>query len=245
MEIILLGGLVALFLFLYPVFAAKTVNVGNGTGIVLALLLIGYAFKADQINSWLIGSDLGIMLLTLIMIVVVVVLMATFAMVGAWRLKPSGAATVIVLGCKVEGDRPSAVLTSRLKAARRYLENHPEAECILSGGKGADENITEAECMYDYLVKAGIASSRLYREDRSTSTRENLLYSLEIIIRRHLNWEIAIITSEFHQYRAGVIARKLGLKPAAVVARTPVMYFLTLYIRELYGILLEWIIRKR
>ncbi len=245
MEVLLLAGLLGLFLFMYPVLAAKIVNIGNVTGIVLLLLLVGYAFNADWINSWLSGSAMGVLILTIMTVLIAVALVITGAMIGTWRLKPNPEATVIVLGCKVDGDRPSAILTSRLKAALSYLERHPEANCILSGGKGADEKIAEADCMYDYLLKSKIASSRLYREDRSTSTRENLQFSQEIISRHHLNQEIAIVTSEFHQYRAGLIARKLGFNVTAVVARTPMMYFGTFYVRELYGILLEWITRKR
>lgn len=245
MEVVLVFGLLGLSLFLYPAVRSKTVNSGSVTGMFLSMLLIGYSFEAKRINGFLTGSRSGIFVITALAVLALLAMAITIAMIGAWRLKPDPNATLIVLGCKVDGDRPSVILASRLKAARRYLESHPEARCILAGGKGAADNLAEADCMYDYLVKSGIASARLYRENRSTSTRENLVFSQEIISRYHLSQEIAIVTSEFHQYRAGLIARELGFKPTVVIARTPAVYFLTYYIRELYGILLEWINRKR
>ena len=93
---------------------------------------------------------------------------------------------MIVLGCGVNGDRPSLMLTERLDAAYDYLNTHEEVVCILSGGQGKGENISEAECMYRSLTEKGIARDRLYKEDRSTSTRENLLYSKKIIEEKNL-----------------------------------------------------------
>lgn len=117
---------------------------------------------------------------------------------------------------------------------------HPDSVCILSGGQGSDEIISEAECMYRYLTEKGIDPDRLYQEDRSASTRENLAFSREIIEAEHLNPHIAIATSEFHEYRAGKIAESLGLDHSAVPGRTPGYLFAAYYVRELYGILYEW-----
>ena len=55
---------------------------------------------------------------------------------------------------------------------------NPKLQCILSGGQGANEEISEAKCMYQYLASKGIDPHRLYQEDKSTSTRENILFSI-------------------------------------------------------------------
>ena len=148
---------------------------------------------------------------------------------------------LIVLGCGVNGDRPSLMLTERLDAAYDYLNTHEEVVCILSGGQGKGENISEAECMYRYLTEKGIARDRLYKEDRSTSTRENLLYSKKIIEEKNLDPQVIIVTNEFHEYRASVIAEHTGIKPSAVCGKTAWWLLPTYYLRELYGIVFEWI----
>ena len=80
--------------------------------------------------------------------------------------------------------------------------------CIWWNGRG--RKISEAECMYRYLTKKGINSSRIIKEDKSTSTRENLRFSKKIMEEKGLGNNIAIATSEYHQYRASQIAKSLG-----------------------------------
>ena len=91
------------------------------------------------------------------------------------------------------------------------------------------------------LTEKGIAQDRLYKEDRSTSTRENLLYSKKIIEEKNLDPQVIIVTNEFHEYRASVIAEHTGIKPSAVCGKTAWWLLPTYYLRELYGIVFEWI----
>ncbi len=56
------------------------------------------------------------------------------------------------------------------------------------------------------------------------------------------NKEIAIVTNEYHEYRAGMVADALEMEHSAVPARTPLWLFPTYYIRELYGIIYEWVL---
>ena len=53
---------------------------------------------------------------------------------------------------------------------------------------------------------------------------------------------IAIVTNEYHEYRAFMIAEVLGLEHSAVPAKTPWWLFPTYYIREVYGIIYEWVL---
>ena len=63
------------------------------------------------------------------------------------------------------------------------------------GGQGSDENISEAQCMYDALVRDGISADRLYLEPNSTSTKENLDFSLKVIEENGLSRNIAVVTN--------------------------------------------------
>ena len=177
-----------------------------------------------------------------IVICVCVILYALF-MPAAHKLLCAFWQTVIgkVLGCKVYGERPSISLEERLKAALAYLNANPASACIVSGGQGADETISEAECMYLYLTSNGIAPNRIYKEDQSTTTRENLAFSYEIIKEHGLNEQIAIATNNYHEYRAGQIAEGMGLEYGAVSGKTALWLLPTYYARELFAILYEWV----
>lgn len=242
-------GVLGLIWFLTPFAVGRIMNLGNGTGAVIMALIIAYgAFmpKINQAIKKLYAQKIGKVILTGILVVVAAVILLagveTAFMIKAATAKPSENATVVVLGCRAYGSRPSIMLASRLDAAYEYLTEHPDVICIVSGGQGPDESMPEAECMYLYLTEKGIAPERIYQENRSTSTRENLLFSQEIIEAEGLNPEIAIVTNEYHEYRAGMVADALEMEHSAVPARTPLWLFPTYYIRELYGILYEWVL---
>ena len=84
---------------------------------------------------------------------------------------------VVVLGAGVNGTRPSLPLQERIDAAYDYLVAYPDAVCIVSGGQGNGENITEAQCMYNELTAMGIETDRIWLEQRATNTRDNIRFS--------------------------------------------------------------------
>ena len=147
---------------------------------------------------------------------------------------------VIVLGAGVNGETPSLTLRTRIDAAAAYLEEHPDVPVVLSGGQGPGEAITEAECMRRALVRRGVDESRLYPEERSTSTQENLRYSRAILEELGVDpaRRVAIVTSDFHLCRARLM---WGGDTAAVPAHLPsALYFQCLtvnyFIREAFGL---------
>lgn len=147
---------------------------------------------------------------------------------------------VIVLGAGVNGETPSLILRTRIDAAAAYLEEHPDVPVVLSGGQGPGEAITEAECMRRALVRRGVDESRLYPEERSTSTQENLRYSRAILEELGVDpaQRVAIVTSDFHLCRARLM---WGGDTAAVPAHLPsALYFQCLtvnyFIREAFGL---------
>ena len=129
---------------------------------------------------------------------------------------------IVVLGCLVRNSGPSASLWDRIYAARDYLEGHPDVIAILSGGKGSDEPMTEAQCMYDQLVKLGVSPERLWLEDKATSTWENIQFSLDLIERRTGTrpTKLGILSSEYHLFRATMFAHDLGIEAVGIPART-------------------------
>ena len=132
------------------------------------------------------------------------------------------------------------MLTRRMEAALVYLKNNPEAICIASGGQGPGEAISEAECMRRFLVAGGIEESRIYLEDRSTSTYENLHFSAAIIAAHDLPREVAIATDIYHQCRAQGLAYSERLLGFAVVSRTTYSLLPFYWLREIAAIWASW-----
>ena len=149
---------------------------------------------------------------------------------------PKGNATVVVLGCQVRGDTPSLLLYKRIETAFEYLKANPNAKCIASGGKGSDENISEAECIKEYLVDMGIDESRIFVENKSVNTNENIKFSAEIIKKNGLNENMAIVTDGFHEMRAALIAKRLGYECGAVSSKTPMRYVSAFTTREVIAL---------
>ena len=127
------------------------------------------------------------------------------------------------------------MLARRLEAARLYLEAHPDAPVVVSGGYEERAGTSEAAVMAAWLVERGIDPARIHLEDHSHSTEENLAFSAEIIGREGLPRALAVATDGFHQYRAAIYARKNGLAAAALPAGTPWGLFPSYWVRDIFG----------
>lgn len=158
-------------------------------------------------------------------------------MTAAACAPPPEGATVVVLGAALRGEQPSRMLAERLKTAAAYLRDHPESSCVVSGGQNDDEIISEAEAMKRYLVGLGIEESRIYLEDRSTNTEENLRMSRDVVEREGLPDAVVVATQEFHQLRARIHAEEAGFEEiGALAARTPWYLFGGYWIRDFAGV---------
>lgn len=126
---------------------------------------------------------------------------------SARRGRERGApAVILVPGYRLLRDgAPAAVLTARLTAARAYLDGHPAARAVLSGGSRDGGSRTEAAVMAGWLEERGVGPDRLLREERSATTAENMRFC-----RTLTEGNIGLVTSGFHLYRAVGEARKAG-----------------------------------
>ena len=115
---------------------------------------------------------------------------------------------LIVLGAHVNGTELSRALRFRVDRAWEYLRENPSTVAVLSGGRGVNEQISEARAMAEDLRNRGLPESRIILEERSSSTAENLKYSLELIGDKSSS--IGVVTNNFHVFRGVAIGRKLG-----------------------------------
>lgn len=234
-----------------------------GASAFLAFALVGYRFLALVLLGFLALTGLYHLLfrygrrkpgrarrlktaLTALVLLAAACFSAFFGIVAAAAKtdREPEAPFLLVLGAGVNGTVPSLSLYNRLTAAKDYLEAYPEARAILSGGQGPGEEITEAECMRRWLEAAGIAPARLILEEESTSTYENIRNSLALIeaMGENPRGRLAIVSSEYHLYRAKSLAKELGAEPLGVAGKTtmPVLK-LNYLLREAAAAFIMWI----
>lgn len=164
---------------------------------------------------------------------------------GAWgSADTENVDAVIVLGAGVNGERPSLTLQTRIRAAEKYLAALDKSvPVILSGGQGGGEDISEAECMRRELAALGVDETRLVLEEKSTNTRENLTNSCAILREMGLDLSseetrIAIITNDFHLYRAKLLWEENATAEAiGVDAKLPWLFLsVNYYVREAFAL---------
>ena len=145
---------------------------------------------------------------------------------------------VIIHGAGLlEGERVSKLLAERLdKAIEVYRKDPTPTILIPSGGKGADEKISEAEAMERYLLEKGIPADRIIKEDQSATTFENLEKSKAIIDAQPGNKYTALVTSNYHVYRALRYCRKIGLKCIGIGSHVAFYYWPSALIREFIAV---------
>lgn len=246
--VLLLAALLGCFFFALP-FLAGIINIGNIAGLIASILLLLCVLLREPLGQWLhtlwqhkagkitLSILGGIIAAGLLLCLVLSIMMGT----AASRKPKQEPAAVIVLGCKVNGTQPSLMLSRRLNAAYVYLAAHPDVPVVVSGGQGSNEDISEAQCMAEYLIAKGIDENRILMEDKSTSTSENLRFSKALLEEKGIRGTLMLATDGFHQYRAQYLAKQEGLACYAVSAETSWYLLPTYWVREWFGILHAWV----
>ncbi len=153
--------------------------------------------------------------------------------------------TVIVLGCKTIDGNPSVMLKARLDTAIEYLNENPQAVCVVTGGQGSDEIEPEAVTMERYMITKGINKSRIYTETNSTNTKENLMFSKEIIKEQNLPADVVIVSEIYHVYRGVRNAEKNGLNACSLPAPTNTPWAVPSYwVREIFAVTRDYIVER-
>lgn len=176
---------------------------------------------------------------TAVVLAVAVIVLAAMGRAAADRPTDDGAPdTVILLGCQVYDGKPSVMLQGRIDAAYDYLTAHPNAVCVTTGGLDShDEPYTEGGCAARELMAMGIAPERIFAEEKSFDTRENLLFAAEIIRVNGLDTHVVIASDNFHQFRGQLFARQAGLTPQSAGCTSPWFLGPGYACREVVGIL--------
>jgi uncharacterized SAM-binding protein YcdF (DUF218 family) len=170
-----------------------------------------------------------------------------YAFVYGLMARTGGSDFVIVLGAGLgAGGKVPPLLASRLDRGHEIWNSlnrratGPGPLLIVSGGKGDDERVPEATAMASYLVARGFSADHLLLEERSRNTEENLLFSKAIMDQVQAGARCTIVTSDFHAFRAAMIARRLGIRGQVTGARVAGYYRPSGMLREFAAVLLGY-----
>ncbi|MBR4655837.1 MAG: YdcF family protein [Oscillospiraceae bacterium] len=226
----------------------------NLLGILLALVLVGgqvllfvrdYSVSGSQQEVML--HDLLSNLLAAIYLYFECMMLGTMVADGVTaRYEPEKDKDyLIVLGCAIRRDgTPTPLLRGRLERALRFARAQ-EAQTgrapifVLSGGQGADETVSEAECMRRWLAEQGVPAERMLLEDRSTDTAENMAFSKELIFARDPQARVAFSTNKFHVFRSGIKARRVKLRAVGMGCKSKWYFWPNAAVREFIGLLTQ------
>lgn len=241
-----------LYTFLYTM-SFNQVNFGNVTGsifcISVILLVILYPFMRKKKALRVIAKTAAVLQLVFAVYCCIISGFILSEMMHGEKEVVSVSSqgypqTVIVLGCMVIDGEPSPMLAIRIQKAEEYLNAHPDAVCVAAGGKGSNEEISEAECIRRTLVRGGIDESRIYVEDESTDTTENILFSKEIIEAYDLPRDVVVVSECYHIFR-GVRQAKLNGLHASGIYPDPAPVIMTLpsyWLREIMAVTRDFIV---
>lgn len=134
------------------------------------------------------------------------------------RSNDSGPAeAIVVMGAAQFNGIPSAVFQARLDTARRLFEEGAAPLIVVSGGKMAGDEFTEAEAGRNYLVNLGVPESVILLEHLSTDTEESLTNVAGVLEPLGIT-DILVVSDGFHLYRSALHARGNGLSPSGNAA---------------------------
>lgn len=240
--VLFLVGIAFLIYFLCVAFF-----VGHGTNfyfiwLILAVVVMTFAillkrgFFITHFPLWI----RRIFVILLCMGVMIFGIVEGFIISGFSMKGQPGADYVIVLGAQMKADGPSKALQYRLDEAIRYLNENPSSKVIVSGGQGSDEHISEAQGMYEYLVEKGIEKDRIIKEDKSVNTTQNLAFSAEYLDRERDS--VAVVTNNFHVFRAVKIAEKAGYQNVCgIAAKGEPFLQINNMMREFFGVMKDFL----
>lgn len=113
---------------------------------------------------------------------------------------------IMILGCGVDGEQPSLMLTDRLELGIELYKKGYAPKIIMSGDHGREE-YDEVNVMKNYAIELGVPSEDIFMDHAGFSTYESMYRAKEIFNVK----KMLIVTQKYHLYRAIYDARALGI----------------------------------
>lgn len=153
---------------------------------------------------------------------------------------------IMILGSGIRGRNMLLVQRQRVDAGLEYIKDNPDIKIILSGGQGPGEDISEAEAMRIYLVQHGVKNENIIMEEKSRNTMQNMKYTSDILKKTDVrkNIRLAVVTSNFHVFRAKFLAQRCGFEAEGVSAPVNHLLLPNYCVREYFGIIKSFILDR-
>ncbi len=186
------------------------------------------------------------MIVLIIFILIIILISVALAVYGRNDNVTFKEDAVIVLGKGLDGEKVPVNLAKRLDKAIEYREKNPSALIVVSGGKGGEDKLSEAQAMEKYLISKGISEDVIVKEDKSTTTYENFVFSTEILKRRFgEKYSVAFVSNSFHIYRAERLAKELGINATHLGAGIEWHTVPANYLREISVLFGLFVLKKK
>ncbi len=125
---------------------------------------------------------------------------------------------LFILGGLIIGEEtPGEHLVKRIEKAAEYLKAHENTIAIACGGCFREkQKKSEALIIKEHLISRGIDGERILLEDKSTTTNENFAFGKKILEensgKKLYELNTGFLTSDYHLFRAGIIAEINSVK---------------------------------
>lgn len=202
-------------------------SLAMGIGIIAYLFLFPLVGKLTHNNF---GTYVYLFINLVIIYLIFIMMMYTLtSWINLVNIKTKKLNYVVVLGAGLMGKRVTPLLAARINRGIEVYRRNPGSKIIMSGGQGPDEEIPEAVAMAKYAEEKGVPKKDIIVEDKSKTTRENLIFSHKLM---KPDSRFAIVTNSYHVYRALVLAKRLGLQCIGYGAKTKWYFTLNAFVRE-------------
>ncbi|MCL5443831.1 YdcF family protein [Lactobacillus johnsonii] len=202
-------------------------SLAMGIGIIAYLFLFPLVGKLTHNNF---GTYVYLFINLVIIYLIFIMMMYTLtSWINLVNIKTKKLDYVVVLGAGLMGKRVTPLLAARINRGIEVYRRNPGSKIIMSGGQGPDEEIPEAVAMAKYAEEKGVPKKDIIVEDKSKTTRENLIFSHKLM---KPDSRFAIVTNSYHVYRALVLAKRLGLQCIGYGAKTKWYFTLNAFVRE-------------
>lgn len=142
---------------------------------------------------------------------------------------------LLILGCRVRGERAEETLMLRIEKAAEYLKENKDTVAIACGGiVHKDQYKSEAQVIREELVRRGVEEERIILEDKSKTTAQNFINAQRLVDMK--GKRVAFLSSEFHLMRAAMIAKRCKFTCTTIAAPSPKRLKLKNYLREFFAI---------
>ena len=242
-KILLLAGVLLLSNGI-PLIFISNLNIGNLMVILLGAFLMLWGVYYEKTETLTRKGGLKYIKIAVIFLLCAeLVLLCFISFYGYNDTADYSEDALIVLGCAIRGENITLPLSYRLNKAVEYHKKNPAAIIVVTGGRGFQESITEALAMERYLIKKGVPEDLIIKEEKATSTAENMRYSKDILDKYFDgDYKTALITNQFHIYRSASIAKKEGFENISHIHAGLEWYSVApCYLRESLAVLKMWL----